>query len=177
MPLRCTICRSRSRAAIDGRLLTGESLRKISHRFKVGEDSLGRHRKHMRSAVVKAAAVVEAKEIAYGSRLLAEIGRIRADAERLQAEAEGQQDIKTALVGIRQRLHVCELEARLSGEIESGTRLTVNVAPVLDEAAMLRIARTILARHAPLELSGAVNLPLERSAHVGPDDHAKPDEA
>lgn len=132
----------------------------------------------MRSAVVKAAAVVEAKEIAYGSRLLAEIGRIRADAERLQAEAEGQQDVKTALIGIRQRLAVVELEAKLSGQIETGTRsLTLNVAPVLDEAAMLRVARTILQRHAPLELSGSVNLPLQRSAHVGPDDHAQSDEA
>jgi hypothetical protein len=53
---------------------------RLSQRYSVSDDALGRHRKHMQVVIAKAVAQVEQKELAYGSALLAEIGRIRADA-------------------------------------------------------------------------------------------------
>ena len=73
---------------MDKALLRGEQLKVIARRHKVSEDALSRHKKHMQVVIAKAAAAVDQNGLAYGSALLAEIGRIRADAERLQSEGE-----------------------------------------------------------------------------------------
>ena len=62
---------------MDKALLRREQLKAVAHRYGVSGDSLGRHRKHMQTVIAKAAAMVEQKDLAYGSALLAEIGRIR----------------------------------------------------------------------------------------------------
>ncbi|HEX9112351.1 MAG TPA: hypothetical protein VF845_12800 [Terriglobales bacterium] len=94
--------------------------------------------------IAKAAAIVEQKDVAYGSALLAEIGRIRADAERLQIESERRQDVRGALRAIHERLAVVELEAKLSGQIETGQRnVTINVQTISPEEAV-EYARDVL---------------------------------
>ena len=85
---------------MDKALLRGEQLKAVARRYGVSDDALGRHRKHMQTVIVKAAALVEQKDLAYGSALLAEIARIRADAERLQVESERRQDVRSALRAI-----------------------------------------------------------------------------
>jgi hypothetical protein len=77
----CTICNHHRRDSMDKAMLRGEQLKAVARRYSVSEDALGRHRKHMRLMIAKAAAMVEQKDLAYGSALLAEIGRIRADAD------------------------------------------------------------------------------------------------
>jgi hypothetical protein len=140
----CTICHHHRRDAMDKALLRGEQLKAVARRYGVSDDALGRHRKHMQMVIAKAAAVVEQKDLAYGSALLAEIGRIRADAERLQIESERRQDIRGALRAIHERLAVVELEAKLSGQIESGQKnVTINLQTVSPEEA-LQYARDIL---------------------------------
>jgi hypothetical protein len=84
----CTICIHRNRDGMDKLLLRGEQIKAVARRYCVSEDALGGHRKHMQVVMAKAATAVEQKDLAYGSALLAEIGRIRADAERLQMESE-----------------------------------------------------------------------------------------
>jgi hypothetical protein len=74
-----TICHHDRRDGMDKLSLCGEQLKAVARRYSVSEDALGRHRKHMQLVIAKAAAVVELKDLAYGSELLAEIGRIRAD--------------------------------------------------------------------------------------------------
>ena len=69
----------------------------------------------MQLVIAKAASQAEQKDLAYGSALLAEIGRIRVDAERLQIESERRRDVRSALRAIHERLAVVELEAKLSG--------------------------------------------------------------
>jgi sirohydrochlorin ferrochelatase len=76
----CTVCTHHRRDTIDKALLRGEQLKAVAHRHGVSDDALGRHRKHMQIVIAKAAAQIEQKDLAYGSALLAEIGRIRADA-------------------------------------------------------------------------------------------------
>jgi hypothetical protein len=138
---------------MDKLLLRGEQLAAVARRYSVSEDALGRHKRHMQVVIAKAAALVEQKDVAYGSALMAEIGRIRADAERLQIESERRQDVRGALRAIHERLAVVELEAKLSGQIDTSQRnLTINVQAISPEEAV-EYARDIL------ELFGATGLP------------------
>jgi hypothetical protein len=134
---------------MDKALLRGEQIAIVSRRFSVSEDALGRHRKHAQLVIAKAAAVAEQCELAYGSALLAEIGRIRADAERLQLESERRQDVRGALRAIHERLAIVELEAKLSGQIDTSQKnVTINVQAISPEEA-IEYARDILELFAP----------------------------
>jgi hypothetical protein len=145
----CTICIHHRRDALDRLLLRGEPLKTVARRYSVSEDALGRHKKHQRLSMARAAALVEQKDLTYGSALLAEIARIRADAERLQIESERRQDVRGALRAIHERLAVVELEAKLSGQIETGTKnVTVNVQAITPEEA-LEYARDVIALFGP----------------------------
>jgi hypothetical protein len=145
----CTICTHDRRDVMDKALLRGEQIAIVSRRFGVSEDALGRHRKHAQTVIAKAAAVAEQNELAYGSALLAEIGRIRADAERLQRESELRRDVRGALRAIHERLAIVELEARLSGQIETSQKnLTINLQTISPEEAV-EYARDILELFAP----------------------------
>jgi len=129
---------------MDKLLLCGEQLTSVASRYSVSEDALGRHRKHMQLVIAKAVALVEQKDVAYGFALMAEIGRIRADAERLQLESERRQDVRGALRAIHERLAVVELEAKLSGQIDTSQKnVTINVQSISPEEA-LEYARDIL---------------------------------
>ena len=108
----CTICHHHRRDSMDKALLRGKKLKATARRYRVSEDALGRHKKHMQLVIAKAAAAVDQNGLAYGSALLAEIGRIKADAERLQSEAERRRDVRAALKAIHERLAIVELEAK-----------------------------------------------------------------
>jgi len=140
----CTICTHHRRDTMDKALLRGEQLKVVARRYGVSDDALGRHRKHMQMVIAKAAAQIEQKDLAYGSALLAEIGRIRADAERLQIESERRRDVRSALRAIHERLAVVELEAKLSGQIDTAPKnVTINLQTISPEEAV-EYARDIL---------------------------------
>jgi hypothetical protein len=141
----CSICTHHRRDSMDKALLRGEQITVVARRYSVSEDALGRHRKHAQLVIAKAAAVAEQKDLAYGSALLSEIARIRADAERLQIESERRQDVRGALRAIHERLAVVELEAKLSGQIDTSRKnVTINVQTISPEEAV-EYARDILA--------------------------------
>jgi len=85
----CTICSHPKLVNIDRQLLRGDMLNSIAHRFHVSPDAVGRHRRHMRTAMLKAQAAAEKQDLVYGQTLIDEVKAIKADAERLQLEAEG----------------------------------------------------------------------------------------
>lgn len=147
----CTICTHHRRDGMDKALLRGEQITVVARRYSVSDDALGRHKRHMQAVIAKAAALVQQKDVAYGSALLAEIGRIRADAERLQIESERRQDVRGALRAIHERLAVVELEARLSGQIETQKNVTINVQAISPEEAV-EYARDILELFGPTVL-------------------------
>jgi hypothetical protein len=160
----CTICTHHRRDVMDKALLRGEQIAIVSRRFGVSEDALGRHRKHAQLVIAKAAAVAEQHELAYGSALLAEIGRIRADAERLQLESERRQDVRGALRAIHERLAVVELEAKLSGQIETSQKnVTINLQAISPEEAV-EYARDILELFAPAVTPALLAPPLIEAA-------------
>lgn len=140
----CTICTHHRRDGMDKLLLRGEPITVVARRHGVSDDALGRHKRHMQVVIAKAAAVAEQKDLAYGSALLAEVGRIRADAERLQLESENRRDLRGALRAIHERLAVVELEAKLSGQIDTSQKnVTINVQAISPEEAV-EYARDIL---------------------------------
>jgi hypothetical protein len=145
----CTICTHHRRDGMDKLLLRGEQLKAVARRYSVSEDALGRHKRHMQLVIAKAATLVEQKDVAYGSTLISEIGRIRADAERLQLESERRQDVRGALRAIHERLAIVELEAKLSGQIETGQRnVTINMQSITPDEA-IGYARDILELFVP----------------------------
>ena len=93
----CTICSHPKLVNIDRQLLRGDMLNGIAHRFHVSPDAVGRHRRHMRTAMLKAQAACEKQDLVYGQTLIDDVKAIKADAERLQLEAEGRRDIRAAL--------------------------------------------------------------------------------
>lgn len=138
---------------MDKALLRGEQITAVGRRYGVSDDALGRHKKHIQAVIAKAAALVDQKDVAYGSALLAEIARIRDDAQRLQSESERRQDVRGALRAIHERLAVVELEAKLSGQIDASHRsVTINVQTISPEEAV-QYARDIL------ELFGTDGMP------------------
>ncbi len=148
----CTICTHHRHDSMDKLLLRGEQLNAVARRYSVSEDALGRHKRHMQLVIAKAAALGDQKDVAYGSTLISEIGRIRADAERLQLESERRQDVRGALRAIHERLAIVELEAKLSGQIETGQRnVTINVQSITPDEA-IGYARDILDLFVPAVL-------------------------
>ncbi len=152
---------------MDKLLLRGEQVTAVARRYSVSDDALSRHRKHMQVVIAKAAALVEQKDVAYGSALLAEIARIRADAERLQIESERRQDVRGALRAIHERLAIVELEAKLSGHIDTSQKnVTINVQAIsADEA--VEYARDILELFAPSTAPDSAPVPLMIDGGLG----------
>src|SRR5437588_10276308 len=132
----CTICSHPKLVNIDRQLLRGDMLNSIAHRFHVSPDAVGRHRRHMRTAMLKVQAAAEKQDLVYGQTLIDEVKLIKADAERLQLEAEGRRDIRAALQAIRERVGIVELQAKLMGEIQTGNRsVTVNLQTISPQEA------------------------------------------
>jgi hypothetical protein len=154
----CTICTDAHRDSMDSSMLSGERLTSIAKRFGVSQDALSRHKKHQRAAMALAAARTSPSQALYGSTLLGEVFRIRADAERLQRESEGRRDLRGALRAIHERLAVVELEARLSGQIESQRNVTIKVQAISPEEAV-EYARDVLELFAP-PVTPALPLPV-----------------
>ena len=141
----CSICTHHRRDSIDKLLLRGEQLNSVARRFSVSPDAVFRHKKHMQLVMAEAAAVSEQKDFEYGSALLAEVARIRADAERLQLEYESRRDLRGALRAIETRLTVIELEARFAGQIEVKHKNELHLHFTPDRA--LAVAEAYVARH------------------------------
>lgn len=130
---------------MDKALLRGERLNSVARRFSVSPDAVFRHRKHMQFVMANAAAAVGQDGISYGSSLLAEVARIRADAERLQHEHESRRDLRGALRAIETRLSVIELEARFTGQLEAKPKSELHLHFTPDRA--LPVAEAYVARH------------------------------
>ena len=59
----CTICSHPKLVNIDRQLLRGDMLNGIAHRFHVSPDAIGRHRRHMKTAMLKVQAAAEKQDL------------------------------------------------------------------------------------------------------------------
>jgi hypothetical protein len=143
--MRCSICRSPRRKEIDAALLQGARFRDLARDAGVGKDSLVRHRdRHLPARLVKAQ---QAAEIATADVLAAELAALDSKAGQLGDEAERSGDWRGALLAVRERTRICELKARLAGELR-GERVAVNVN--LSPEAAQKMAEVYLARRGHL---------------------------
>ncbi len=143
----CTICSHSKLLNIDRDILRGDALSAVARRFRVSPDAVGRHREHMRTAMLKAQAVAEKTELVYGQTLIEEMRAIRNDVERLQSAAESRRDFRAALLAIRERLALAELWAKLSGQVDGKQKNELHLHFPPDRA--LAIAQAYVTRHAP----------------------------
>ncbi len=141
----CNICSHPKLPIIDRRLLHGDTLSAVARQFKISPGAIGRHRQHMRAAMLKADSASDTPELAYGRTLVGELRAIKSDIERLQSDAERRRDFRAALLAIRERVAVVEFEARLSGQVDTRQRSELHVHLPPDRA--LAVAETYVARH------------------------------
>jgi hypothetical protein len=78
----------------------------------------------------------QASEVARGDDLLAKVVTLEQDALRIATTAEAANDLRTALVGVRELTRIIELMAKLQGELDEKT--TVNVLVTSPEWLALR---------------------------------------
>jgi hypothetical protein len=121
--------------------LRGEQLKSVARRYGVSEDALGRHWKHMQTFIAKAAG---SRGLAYGSALLAEIARMRADVDHLQVEIRTPPGCEIGPESHPRTVAVVELEAKLSRQIDTSPKnVTINLQTIGPEEAV-EYARDIL---------------------------------
>lgn len=119
----CTICSHARRAEIDACLVSNGSLRDISGQFDVSRSALDRHKKHVPKALALAK---QAEEIAEAETLLSQIQKLTKRAYGILDSAEHSKP-SVALAAIREARSCLELLARLSGELQTGTRIGIGI--------------------------------------------------
>lgn len=125
MPRRCTICTHDDRDTIDAQLAAGTPYRHIAARFDVSTGALHRHgEQHLPEHLAKAA---NAEEAASAERLLNQVLELNRRAQGILDKAEAEGEHRTALAAIREARGCLELLARLLGELQTDTSITVNI--------------------------------------------------
>jgi len=123
---KCKICISPKKTEIEeALLLSSKSLRDISGQYKISKSALQRHKEdHIPTDLVQAK---EATEICGAEDLLNKLINLKSDAARITKKAEINQDLKTALSGIREQSRIIEILAKMQGQIQQPqVALTVN---------------------------------------------------
>jgi len=122
----CTICRHPQRDQIDAALIAGDSYRALAERFSLSTTALSRHSQaHLPATLAKAQ---QAADVARGDTLLDQARDLQAKALGILKKAEDANDLRLALVAIREARGTLELLARLQGELQDATTVNVLVA-------------------------------------------------
>jgi hypothetical protein len=137
----CKICRHEKRETIEDAILSGTPYRDIAGRFGTSKTSIGRHRDHLPTTLLKAAA---AGEIARADTLLEKVMLLHRRAEEILTRAEGAGLLETALRAIREARSCLELIAKLEGALRDSQVNIVNVD--LDPQTAARMAEVFLER-------------------------------
>lgn len=124
MPRRCTICHHPQHEDISISLFQ-DGTRATARRFQVSLPALDRHKAHLPRALVNAR---QANQVMDATSLLSRVEEVVNDARRITRQAEGKEELSTALAGLKTITHSLELFGRLKGELQSGRTLQVGVA-------------------------------------------------
>ena len=125
---KCTICNHPQGDAIDAAVIAGESYRHIASQFPgITYRALGRHAKN--HLVATLAAARDAERVACGDDLLDQVADLQRQAQVVKDKALEAEDLKTALVGIRELVRIVTLLAKLRGELNTNPVVNVLVSP------------------------------------------------
>jgi len=123
----CSTCQHADVAAIDRGLAAGQSLRDLSAKFRVSEDSLARHRDaHISPVVVRAQ---EAEDITRGLDVVAQLKAINGVTMAILDEARQQKNPDIALKAIDRIERQITLQAKLLGDLDERPQINVVLSP------------------------------------------------
>jgi hypothetical protein len=120
----CSICSHQDRPAIDRALVDGASLRAIAGQYGTNKSALDRHRKHLAPALTIAK---QAERVTEATSLLSRVERIMGRLEMICEASTRERDWLPAIAASRELRSCLELLGKLSGEIQSGTNLAVQI--------------------------------------------------
>lgn len=133
MPQVCTVCKNENRADIDMALLNNTPFRNIAGQFSLSVTALHRHKeKHIAGSLVKAK---DAKEVSDADELLKEVRDLLTKAKALMKRAEDgkgvkvDEEVRTALLGVREVRACLELLAKLRGQLNEGATVNILINP------------------------------------------------
>jgi hypothetical protein len=137
MARKCTICTNENSHEINQAIIRGTTFRTIANQYSVSKAAVQRHAKnHLPLHLVKSE---KAKELKEADSIIDSIFRLESGSIRIQEQAEQQNDLKSALMAIREQARLIELRAKLLGEIthQEGSRTTINRIEKVDVKALL----------------------------------------
>jgi hypothetical protein len=120
----CSICTNPDRSAIDKALIDGQSLRVIAGQFGTNKSALDRHKKHLAPALTLAKQAIVVTE---ATTLLSRVERIMSRCELIAEAATKSKDWLPAIAASRELRGCLELFGKLSGEIQSGTKVGIQI--------------------------------------------------
>jgi DNA-binding transcriptional ArsR family regulator len=143
MSRKCSICNHDRRQEIEHALLRGESHRAVAQQFTVPRGAVGWHLKHVSTALTQARKL---REVEDGKSILIQLRDLKIQAEQSRARADRAGDYRGALVAVREKTRLVELEARLTGELNERPETKI-LNFTLDAETARRMTETFLARH------------------------------
>ena len=118
----CTVCTNGAKEDIDKALLAGEPYRSVAKQYEASAPSVYRHQQdHLPAALVKA---TEVAAVAHGDSLLEQLDGLRAKAFSILAKAETAEDLRTALMAVKEVRSTLELIAKVTGSWSTGMMST-----------------------------------------------------
>lgn len=125
MPRKCLVCESQETRKIDEMLVSRVSISEISRTFKIPYHSIDRHKKnHLPKTLTKAKGV---EQVVEATSLMARVERLMVRCESIAEAATKERDWLPAISASRELRGCLELLGRLSGELQSGTRLGIQI--------------------------------------------------
>ena len=139
------MCAHPARPKLDVLIASGESLRTIADDAGVSKSALWRHRAHIPAQLAEAS---KAADVASADTTLVRIGQLEARAHKLLDKAERKGDLKASAAFVRELRSLCELLARVRGELRehATTNTTVNVLAITSSLPFQAVLR-VLERH------------------------------
>lgn len=123
MPRKCLVCESQHLKKIDESLVDNVSNRIISNQFGISTAAVQRHKtNHLPKLLVKAK---DAGEIVQATSLMDRVERIMVRCETIAETATQAKDWLPAIAASRELRGCLELLGKLSGEIQTGTRIGI----------------------------------------------------
>jgi hypothetical protein len=105
----------------------GASLREIASLYAVSQSAVRRHRsRHLPGTLARAR---DAKAVAHGDDLLAQVRSLQAKALAILERAEQAGELKTALLAIREARECLALLAKLLGELDERPTVNLLISP------------------------------------------------
>jgi len=124
---KCLVCISDDKDAINEKLISGVSVRSLAEEYNISKSAISRHRTtHLPRDLVKSK---QLSEIDAADKLVERIEGLYERAVALITIAEQDKKYAPAVSAIKEARASLELLARISGELKSGTHLTLVYSP------------------------------------------------